>query len=171
MRKTWLGWIAGLMVAGAALAQPYGGGPGMMGGYGGGYGMGPGMMGGYGAGHGMGPGMMGGYGGGYGMGPGMMGGWGPEAYAALKLTPEQKKQIAAIQQDSRKAMWALMGTMHEQGYHMHDLFGPGMTDEAAARKAFEQMQATQKAMFDLRLDAQKKISAVLTPEQREQLRR
>ena len=89
------------------LAQGYGMGPGMMGGYGPGagsdeqreygpgygrrggsrgnsgrgygpgYGMGPGMMGGYGPGYGMGPGMMGGYGPGYGMGPGMMGGYGP----------------------------------------------------------------------------------------------
>lgn len=164
-RKTWIALAATLLMAGTTLAQPYGGGPGMMGGYGGGsgggYGMGPGMMGGQG----------GGYGSGYGMGPGMMGGWGVEAYAGLKLSPEQKKQITAIQQDGRKAMWQLMGTMHEQGYHMHDLFGPGAVDEAAARKSFEQMQATQKAMFELQLDAQKKINAVLTAEQREQLRR
>ncbi len=162
-RKTWIALAATLLVAGTALAQPYGGGPGMMGGYGGGYG----------GGHGMGPGMMGGPGGGYGggYGTGMMGGWGVEDYAALKLTPEQKKQITAIQQDSRKAMWQMMGTMHEQGYHMHDLLGPSAVDEAAARKSFEQMQATQKAMFELQLDAQKKINAVLTAEQREQLRR
>lgn len=64
--------LAGLAVAGPAIAQPYGGG------YGPGYGMGPGMMGGYGPGYHMGPGMMGGgYGPGYGMGPGMMGGYGP----------------------------------------------------------------------------------------------
>ncbi len=158
-RKTGFAFVAGLLLAGSVLAQPYGGGPGMMGGYGGGYGMGPGMMGGYGS------------GGGYGMGPGMMGGWGLEAYAGLKLSPEQKKQITAIQQDSRKTMWPLMGAMHEQGYHMHDLLGPGALDEATARKAFQQMQETQKAMFELRLDARKKIDAVLTSEQREQLRR
>lgn len=161
-RKTWITVAASLLVATTALAQPYGGGPGMQGG---GYGMGAGM------GMGMGPGMMGGSGGGYGMGPGMMGGWNADAYADLKLSAEQKKQISAIQQDSRKAMWQLMGTMHEQDYHMHDLFGPGAVDESAARKAFEQMQATQKAMFELRLDAQKKINAVLTAEQRERLRR
>jgi Spy/CpxP family protein refolding chaperone len=163
MCKTGMALVVSLVLAGSVAAQPYGGGPGMMGGYGGGYGMGPGMMGGYGPG--------GGYGGGYGMGLGMRGGWGLEAYAGLKLTPEQKKQIATIQQDNRKAMWQLMGTMHEQGYHMHDLLGPGALDEATARKAFQQMQETQKAMFELRLDARKKIDAVLTPEQREQLRR
>jgi hypothetical protein len=111
--------VAGL--AGPIQAQPYGYGPGMMGGYGPGYGMmgggygpgwmmgrgyGPGMMGGYGPGYGMmgpgyGPGMMGGYGPGYmmrgyggGYGPGMMGGYGPGYYGNqgdMKLTTDQVK--------------------------------------------------------------------------------
>ena len=49
-----IGLAAGALVAGLAVAQPYGMGPGMMGGYG----YGPGAGYGYGAGHGM----MGGYG-------------------------------------------------------------------------------------------------------------
>jgi len=139
-----------------ALAQPYGTGPGMMGGYGGGYGMGPGMM--------------GGYGGGYGMGPGMMFGYADEAYAGLNLTPEQRKKIADIRQETSKAMWQLMGTMHEQGYHMQGMFGPGALDEPAARKSFQTMTETQKAMFEMQLEARKRIDAVLTKEQREGLR-
>jgi hypothetical protein len=110
--------VAGL--TGAVQAQPYGYGPGMMGGYGLGYGMmGPGYgpgMGGYGPGYmmghgygpgymmgpGYGPGMMGGYGPGYmmrgyggGYGPGMMGGYGPGYYGNrvdMKLTTDQVKQ-------------------------------------------------------------------------------
>ena len=147
-------------LSGAAVAQPYGGGPGMMGGYGGGYG----------GGFGMGAGMMGGYGGGYGTGPGMMGGYGSAAYAGLKLSAEQQQKITAIQQETSKAMWQLMGTMHEQGYHMQGMFGPGTLDEAAARKAFQTMQETQKAMFVMQLEGHKKIDAVLTKEQRDQLR-
>jgi Spy/CpxP family protein refolding chaperone len=54
---------------------------------------------------------------------------------------------------------------------MHGMFGPGPFDEAAARKAFQTMQETQKAMFDMQLEAHKKMDAVLTKEQREQLRR
>jgi Spy/CpxP family protein refolding chaperone len=156
---------ASLMLAGVVVAQPYGYGmgPGMMGG--GGYGVGPGMMGGYGGGHG------GGWGGGWGMGPGGMGGWGAEAYSALNLSAEQRKQIADIQEATRKAMWQMMGTMHEQGYHMYGMFGPGPLDDQAAQKAYEQMAATQKAMFALQLDARRKIDAVLTPEQREELRK
>jgi Spy/CpxP family protein refolding chaperone len=111
------------------------------------------------------------YGGGYGMGPGMMGGYGNEAYAGLKLNAEQQRKITEIQQETSKAIWQLMGTMHEQGYHMRGMFAPGVLDEAAARKAFQAMQEAQKAMFDLRLEARKKIDAVLTKEQRDQLRR
>jgi Spy/CpxP family protein refolding chaperone len=146
--------VAHVVLSGAAVAQPYGGGPGMMGGYGGGgYGMGPGMM------------------GGYGMGPGMMGGYGGDAYAGLKLSTEQQKKINAIQQESSKAMWQMMGVMHEQGHHMRGMVGTGPFDEAAARKAFQTMQETHKAMFELQLEAHRKIDAVLTKEQREQLRR
>jgi Spy/CpxP family protein refolding chaperone len=142
-------------LTGSAVAQPYGMGPGMMGGYGG-YGMGPGMMGGV---------------GGYGMGPGMMYGYANDAYAGLDLTPEQQKAIAGIQEQAAKSMWQLMGTMHGQGYHMQGMFGPGPLDEAAARKAFQTMTETQKAMFELQLDTRRKIDAVLTKEQREKLSR
>ncbi len=155
IKHAFLVLAASAAVAGSALAQPYGGGSGMMGGYGGGYGMGPGMMG----------------GGGYGMGPGMMGGHSNEAFAGLKLSADQQKKIAAIQQENSKAMWALMGTMHEQGFHMHGMFAPGPFDEAEARKGFQTMQDTQKAMFEMQLEAHRKIDAVLTKEQLEQLRR
>jgi Spy/CpxP family protein refolding chaperone len=156
MKRALIGIAGGLLLAGSVLAQPYGMGPGMMGGYGsGGYGMGPGMMGGP---------------GGYGMGPGMMGGYANEAYAGLDLSPEQRKKVADIQRETAKAQWQLMGTMHQQGYHMYGMFGPGI-DEADARKSFQTMAETQKAMFEMQLEARKKIDAVLTKEQREQLRR
>lgn len=154
LNRILMGAAASIVLAGVVLAQPYGMGPGMMGGYGG-YGMGSGMMGGYGGG---------------GMGPGMMFGYADEAYAGLNLTPEQRKKIADIRQDTSKAMWQLMGTMHEQGYHMQGMFGPGALDESAARKLFQTMTETQKAMFEMQLEARKKIDAVLTKEQREQLR-
>jgi Spy/CpxP family protein refolding chaperone len=143
---------AGALVAGIAVAQPYGMGPGGMGGGYGGYGMGPGMMGDR-------------------MGPGMMWGDSADAYAGLNLSAEQRQKIANIRQETSKAMWQLMGAMHDQGYHMYGMTGPGPVDEAAAKKAYESMAATQKAMFDLQLEARKKIDAVLTKEQREELRR
>lgn len=153
-----LGVAASVLAAGVVAAQPYGMGPGMMNGYG------PG------AGYGMGSGYMAGPGG-YGMGPGMMGSFGGEAYAGLDLSPEQRGKIAEIQKATAKAQWQLMGTMHEQGYRMNGIAGPGGFDEAVARKSFDAMTETRKAMFETQIDARKKVDAVLTPQQREQLRK
>ncbi len=148
---------AGLLLAGTALAQQYNMGHDRMGGHGGGYG----------SGQGMGPGMMGGYG--MGMGPGGMRGNPDAAWTNLKLSADQRKQIADIRATSSKAMWQLMGTMHEQDDHMQGMYGPGNMDEAGARKSFQTMTQTRQAMFDLQLDTRKKIDAVLTKEQHEQL--
>ncbi|HEX6320160.1 MAG TPA: Spy/CpxP family protein refolding chaperone [Burkholderiales bacterium] len=173
--------VAVLAASASVISQPYGGygpgygmgpgmmGPGMMGGYGPGYGMGPGMMG---------PGMMGGYGPGYGMAPGMMGpgmmggyggGWG-YGYG-LDLSQEQRSKIADIQQDMARQRWELMEKLHAQGGPMYEAFGSGTFDEQAARKAYDAMAGAHKQMFESWLDARKRMDAVLTPEQREQMKR
>lgn len=149
------GGLAALLLAATVAAQPYG--PGMMGG---------GGPGGWGGG-GYGPGMMGG-----GMGPGMMGGPGVGALADLDLSKEQREKIAEIQSEVRRQQSALMRGMQQQEWHMADAWrDDGSFDEQAARKAFDAMTAQRKAMFDLMLDAHKRIDALLTPAQREQLRR
>ncbi|HXZ92943.1 MAG TPA: Spy/CpxP family protein refolding chaperone [Burkholderiales bacterium] len=155
----------------------YGMGPGMMGGYGG---YGPGMMGGYGGygpGYGMGPGYGRGYGRGSGMGPGMMGGYGPGGcggygygWEHLKLTDEQRAKIDKILQDSAHQRWELMGKMHEQGWKMRELYASGKADDGALKQAYDTMSAMRKSMFENNLETRKKIDAVLTKEQREQLR-
>lgn len=181
-RKLIAGAVIATLFAGFAWAQM---GPGMMGGYGpggygpGGYRMGPGMMWGYGAaedygpGYGMGPGMMWRYGRGPAMmgtyGPGMMGafGWGSER--ALGLSDEQRKQIAAIQEEFSRKQWDLMGRMHEQRDRLFRSQSSGEADDAAARKAYQVMADARKALFDSSVEARKRIDAVLTKEQREQL--
>lgn len=154
LKNVLAGVVTTVVLAGVAVAQPQGMGPCMMGGYGGGYGMGQGMM-----------------GGGYGMGSGMMSGYTNGAYAGLDLTPEQQKAMATIQEEASKVMWQHMGTMHGQEYRMQGMYGSGPVDEAAARKSFQTMADTQKAMFELQLDARKKVDAVLTKDQREKLSR
>lgn len=200
MKRTLTMIAAGLAIAAplAAWSQSQGPGPGMMGGddysqgmMGGGYG--PGMMGG-----GYGPGMMGGgygsgmMGGGYGAGmmgggygPGMMmGGYGPGqmgncgpgsdrgGWRALDLTADQQTKIQGIQEEFRTKQWALMGKMREQGLHAGMMgWGRGAFDETAARKAYDEMASLRKQMFENRLEAHKRIDAVLTDKQREQLGR
>ena len=147
--------IGGLVMAGAfaggwALAQSRPHGPG---------GFGPPFM------RGMGPSGMGPSG----MGPGMMGGYGPGGYGAdLKLTDEQRDKIAEIQDELAQKRYGLMSSMHQSRYQM---FRNGKGDEATLRKSFEQMQATQKAMFEAGLEANKRIETVLTPEQRKEYQR
>ncbi|MGD9953733.1 MAG: Spy/CpxP family protein refolding chaperone [Burkholderiales bacterium] len=154
---------------GGGYGPGYGMGPGMMGGYGPGYGMGPGMMGGgYGPGYGMGPGMMGGYGPGYGMGPGMMGGNGPGFVYGLDLSAEQREKIGEIQKEFAQKHWGLMTSMHSPGGPMEQMFSG---DEKAARQAYDAMAAARKQMFEAQLDMRKQVEAVLTKEQREQLQR
>jgi Spy/CpxP family protein refolding chaperone len=128
---------------GNGQGRGYGYGPG----YGMGYGMGPWMMGGYGPGYGMGPGMMWGYGGGWGMGPGMMwGGYGP----------------------------GMMGS-YGYGYNALDLSDAQRQkiekiQEEAWNSQWEIMNKMHEAISQRWVEAQKKIDAVLTKEQREQLR-
>jgi Spy/CpxP family protein refolding chaperone len=113
--------------------------------------------------YGMGPGSA--------IGPGMVGAFGGDSYVGVDLTPEQRSKIAEIRQAASKAQWQLMGAMQDEGYRMHGVAGPGAFDEAAARKSFEAMTETRKAMFELQVETRRKTDAVLTPQQREQLRR
>lgn len=160
-------------------------GPGMMGGQGmgpgmggqgmgqgmGGQGMGPGMMGGRG-GCDMGPGMGGGRGMGHGMmgGQGMMGGLSPGALEALNLTDEQRGKVTEIRREMQRKHHALMGSMHELRWQQEDAARAPVFDEAAARKTYDGMAAIRKQQFEAGLEARKRIEAVLTKEQREQLR-
>jgi len=141
---------------------------------GGGYGMGPNMMGG---GYYMGPGMMGAYGmkpwmmsGGYGMGPGMMGGR-MALFDALDLTDEQQAKINKIQDETRKSHWALMGEIMDQQAELRDLYASPKQDSAAIDKAYKKLGQLQQKMYEISVEAQKRIEANLTKEQQEKIRK
>jgi Spy/CpxP family protein refolding chaperone len=154
-------------------------GPGMMSdrdsrGYGPGYGpggrddyrMGPGMMG-RGYGH---QGMMGGHG--MGMGMGMMGGPDFRAVHALDLTDEQRKQVFKIEDDLRKQQWSQMERMHDEMSRLRDAYwSDGKRDRDAILAASRKMSDLRQQMLVQGLDAEDRIDAVLTPQQRDQLRK
>ena len=155
----------------------YGMGPGMMGGYGSGYGMGPGMMG-----PGMmGPGMMGGYGQGYGMGPGMMGGMmGPGMMGGgmgygmlyqLDLSPDQWNRVNAIHEDLAKKQWDLGGKAQEEAFKLRNLMSTENRDSHAITNQYKKLQEVRLQSFQARLGVRERIDAVLTKEQKGQLRR
>lgn len=148
--------------AGAVHAQPaerpYGMGPWMMGDHG--YGRGGGMRG-----YGMGPGMMGGWG----MGPGFAGG---AALSSLDLSDTQRKQVLSIQDQVRKSNWDLMGKMQDEMAKQRDAFlDPEKRDRAAITAANKRMFELRQQMLDNSLDAAEKIEKILTPQQREQLKK
>ena len=164
--------------------DPRGMGPGMMGTQG--AASGPGVPGGQGMGHGMmgdqdgcpmGKAMMGGHAkgrgmmGGHGKEGGMMGGHGFGALESLGLNDDQKGKVRDIQRDTQKKHHALMGSLLELRWQAEDNARAATVDEAAARKQYDAMAAVRKQMFEIGLDAQKRVEAVLTPEQRAQLRK
>lgn len=171
-------------------------GPGMMGGQGPGYGPGArgygpghgpggrgawvddddggwgmmGMMGGY----GMGPGMMGGRG--WSMGPGMMGGMGMMGpglgpIARLDLDGGQRAQVLKIEDDLRRRNWDVMGKMQDEMAKMRDAWWSGKRDRAAILAAYKRMSDLRLTMLENSLDARDRAEALLTPQQRDQLRR
>jgi Spy/CpxP family protein refolding chaperone len=143
----------------------------MMAGNGPGYGMGPGMMGGY----GMGPGMMAGNGPGYGMGPGMMAGYGPGASCHggydLDLTAEQRSKLASIQNDLAPKQIERMSALHDERFKLRDLYAAPQRDDNAIGASRERLGKLQREMHQAALEGRKAFEAVLTPEQREEVRR
>ena len=136
-------------------------------GWGGGYG--PGMMGGYGYG-GYGPGMMGGYGRfeGYGMGPGMM--WGGPVWL-LDLSTAQRDKIFTIQTELRNQNWPLMGQIMDQYAKLGELYNADTLDAKQVGAVYGRIFALRKQMIMAGVEATSRELAVLTPEQREQLRK
>ena len=127
------------------------------------------MMGGYGPGmmmDGDGPGMMGG-----GHGPGMMGGYGGWGGAPSDLSADQRKALSQVRKDFWSKQWPLMQQMHAVMWG-GEAGDPGAAfDEQAARKAYEAASGVRKQMFENMIEMRKRSDAILTPRQREELRR
>lgn len=159
-----------------------------------GQGMGPGMMHGRGAGPGMsgqqdcpmgqgmgagmqGKGMMHGPGagrgmmGGQGMRHGMRDGAGLARLEALNLTDEQRGKVTEIRRDLQRKNHALKASLREVHWKGQDVSRSSELDVAAARKLYEEGAAVRKQMFEAGLEARARAEAVLTKEQREQLRK
>jgi Spy/CpxP family protein refolding chaperone len=64
-----------------------------------------------------------------------------------------------------------MGSMREIRWKGQDLRNAPELDAAAARKLYDEGAAVRKQMFESRLEARAKAEALLTAEQREQLRK
>lgn len=170
----------------AAGAMPgYGPGMGMRGGMGSGYGTGmrgdcPAMGGGMGPGYGMGPGMggmgmmggMSGFGPGAGMGPGMMGpNSGMAHLGLLGLSDAQTDQIENIKTEWKKKQRPLMRQIWEEQDKLNDMTTAEKRDPQAIGKAYSRLSELQRQALEAHIEMENKVSTVLTPEQRTQMRR
>ena len=117
-----------------------------------------------------------GYGMGYDMGPGMMGN-GMMGYGSLgpigmlDLKDDQVKQISKIQDDLGKKHRDLMQKVWDQQEQLSKLYNAEKRDEGAIKKSYAKLNDLHKEVFESRLDADKRIEALLTKEQKEQLQR
>lgn len=159
------------MMGGGMMDMMMGGGPG------GGMGMmgGGGMMGGMGPGGGMGMMGMGGpgmgmMGGGMGMGPGMgmMGGMGP--VWMLDLTDEQRDKIEKIQDDVRRKNWDTYGKIMDEQAKLRDLYAGETVDPKKVGAVYGGIAKLQQQVIEANVEAHNRVQAVLTKEQKEQLR-
>lgn len=141
-------------------------GPGMMGGYGGpGQGpYGPGMM--RGQGQGYGPGMMGG---GM-MGGGMMGGMGLGPLQALDLNEQQQTRINQIRDETRRKSWETMGKLMDEQARLRDLMAAEKRDPAAIGKQSMKLADLRRQLLEASIESHNRIEALLSKEQRDQLR-
>ena len=124
---------------------------------------------GYGPGGGYGPGMGYGPGGGGGRG-GMMMGYGRGGLSALDLTDAQAEKIFAIQDAQQQKNWPTMTKMRSEMFKLRRMYYDDKADPKAVAEQQKKVDELRRAMLQSRLESRKQIDAVLTPEQRKQLR-
>ncbi len=146
--------VAAGATAGVALAQ----------GHAQGHGPGPGMMG---------PGMMGGQGGGPGDGSGRsLGrmGQGERMAHALGLSEDQRAKVRQIMEDTRRKNWDAMGQIQSERFKLREMLRGDPVDPTAAVEQKRKVDDLKRQVMRARLEARNQVSALLTPEQRENAR-
>lgn len=108
-----------------------------------------------------------------GMGPGMMGGYGMMGmgdFRELGLNAEQQAKVSQLRKDARNKQWPLMSEMMDEQEKLQDLYDADKPDEAAINKQYKVVEELRRKMVDNSVEANNKMEAVLTKEQREKLR-
>jgi len=114
--------------------------------------------------------MMGGYGGGPGYGPGR-GGYGSGGPLALQgLSDEQRSKIAAVQEENRRKNWDTMGQLRSEQFKLRQMYYGDKIDPTAVTEKQKKVDELRRQMTKSRVEAHNQITAILTPEQRKQVR-
>jgi Spy/CpxP family protein refolding chaperone len=105
--------------------------------------------------------------------PGMMQGMGPSGsiqgiYQLDSLSAEQRNQLRELQRSQRNTMRSMRNAMSDNHRSMNDAMEDG-ADSATIQKLAEARGAAVATMTMHRAEMQKKVDAILTPEQRDTL--
>jgi Spy/CpxP family protein refolding chaperone len=120
---------------------------------------------GYGPGMGRGPGM-----GGPGMGGGMGMGYGGGALAGLDLSDAQAEKVFAIQEAQHQKNWPTMTRMRSEMFKLRRMYYAEKPDPKAVGEQQKKVDELRRQMVQSHLEARRQIEAILTEDQRKQLR-
>jgi Spy/CpxP family protein refolding chaperone len=90
--------------------------------------------------------------------------------AIPNLTDEQRKQLSSIRREASDKHWNLMGKVRTERLHLQDLYSAESPDPEAIGAQQKKLLALRQQMIDVSVDAQKRLDALLTKEQKEALR-
>jgi periplasmic protein CpxP/Spy len=100
---------------------------------------------------------------------GMMGRQGG-MFAALNLSDEQRQKVLAIQEEHRQKNWAAMGEVRAEQHKLRSLYGAEKLDAGKMAEQQKKVDELRRGLLKSRVEAHNQMAAVLTPEQRKQLR-
>jgi Spy/CpxP family protein refolding chaperone len=114
---------------------------------------------------GMGPGMMG-------MmdSPGMMGGMGMGRIQMLDLTKEQRASMHKLQDQLRRTNWDTMGKIMDESSKLRELFAADKPDAKRIGAVYGNIFNLRRQMIESKIDTHNRVDAVLTKEQRQELK-
>ena len=90
--------------------------------------------------------------------------------AALNLSDAQREKVLAIQEEHRKKNWAAMGEVRAEQYKLRGLYGAEKLDADKVAEQQKKVDELRRPMLKSRVEAHNQIAALLTPEQRKELR-
>jgi Spy/CpxP family protein refolding chaperone len=88
----------------------------------------------------------------------------------LDLTEEQSKKIAAIQEENRNNTWQVMGQLRGEQFKLRQMLFTDTPDPNAVAAQQQKVDELRRQMIKSRVEAHNQMAAILTPEQRQQLR-
>jgi Spy/CpxP family protein refolding chaperone len=97
-------------------------------------------------------------------------GFGYAMQSALDLSDDQRKKLDVINDDLQTKTWDIMGKMRVEMSKMRELMVADPLDKAALDATYKRMNDLRQERFDAHLTAHEQMAAVLTKEQRQQLR-